>query len=109
MGSDYDWGCGYPSDQHTQRWLRDNLDPVFGWPDVARFSWGPVLEVLQKDPRRHGACTVRWPDDDEEAAGQQQQQRGQMEAFLGIGSSKRRKVDRHRMIEDCQLQQVESW
>ena len=32
MGNDYNWGCGYPSDKDTQRWMRDNLDPIFGWP-----------------------------------------------------------------------------
>ena len=45
LGDDYKWGCGYPSDKDTQRWMRDNLDPIFGWPDVVRFSWGPSLEV----------------------------------------------------------------
>ena len=58
--SDRDWGCGYPSDEHTKRWMRDNLHPVFGWPDIVRFSWGPSKEVMDKEvrssrPRLHPA------------------------------------------------------
>ena len=45
--------------QDTQRWLRDNLNPLFGWPSVARFSWGPALEVLDKNPQDHGAIEAR--------------------------------------------------
>ena len=149
MGDDYAWGCGYPGDAQTQRWMKDNVDPIFGWPDVVRFSWGPALEVsgrltahgtspspwlgspswarrcvhnvalmappflplsraqvLQKEPRKHGACEVRWPAEEGEEASQMQQQRDGMASFLGL---KRRKVDRHRMIEECLLEPVESF
>ena len=50
--TDVDWGCGYPSDVNTKRWMRDNLEPVFGWPNICRFSWGPATEVLEKQARR---------------------------------------------------------
>lgn len=108
MGSDYNWGCGYPSDKNAQRWLRENLDPLFGWPDVVRFSWGPALEVLQKDPRKHGAVTVVWGDEDDES-GETKQQRGHMEAFVGLSGPKRQKVERHRVFDECKLEQVEAW
>ena len=29
-------------------WLQDNFDPVFGFPNVARFSWAPVKNALLK-------------------------------------------------------------
>ena len=48
--------------------MRDNLQPIFGWPDLVRFSWGPAKEVLDKEPEKHGACPVSWPDDEAEAA-----------------------------------------
>ena len=108
MGSDYAWGCGYPSDKDTQRWMRDNLEPVFGWGEVVRFSWGPALEVLHKDPRKHGACEVRWPEEEGEAAAAQQQRRG-MESFLGIGAAKRPKIERHRLVEESLLEPVTGW
>lgn len=87
--SDREWGCGYPGDKDTQRWLKQNLHPVFGWPDLVRFSWGPSLEALDKNPQSHGACVVRWPEEEGDTA--EQQQRASMAAFLG----KRQKTVRH--------------
>lgn len=59
MRNDREWGCGYPSDVNTKRWMKDNLQPVFGWPDLVRFSWGPAKEVMDKEPAAHGAAAVR--------------------------------------------------
>ena len=33
-------GSGYPSDPKTKEWLQLNRDPVFGYPNLIRFSWG---------------------------------------------------------------------
>ena len=33
---------GYPSDVRTKDWLRANVDPVFGYPNLIRFSWSTV-------------------------------------------------------------------
>ena len=33
------FGCGYPGDAITKKWLRDSFDPVFGFPSYVRFSW----------------------------------------------------------------------
>ena len=105
---DRDWGCGYPSDEHTKRWMRDNLHPVFGWPDLVRFSWGPSKEVLDKEPEKHGACTVEWPD--EEAGPAIDQQRHAMAAFLGKPSAKRQKgPDRQRLLHEAMLEPVTSF
>ena len=62
--------------------MKDNLHPVFGWPDIVRFSWGPAKEVMDKEPAQHRACTVLWADDDE-ADTSAEQQRSAMAAFLG--------------------------
>lgn len=48
-------GSGYPGDPATKRWLRENLDPVFGFPDVVRFSWGTARVLLEKE-----AVDVEW-------------------------------------------------
>ena len=44
--SDREWGCGYPGDKNTVRWLQENLHPVFGWPDLVRFSIGCLTSAL---------------------------------------------------------------
>ncbi|GJN93548.1 hypothetical protein Rhopal_006605-T1 [Rhodotorula paludigena] len=52
------FGSGYPSDPKTVAWLQDNFDPVFGFPNVARFSWAPVKNALLKK----GAAS-KWDDE----------------------------------------------
>lgn len=54
------WGSGYPSD--ARNWLKQNMDPLFGWGNVCRFSWGTAKELLEgKKPD----VTVDWPVEDD--------------------------------------------
>lgn len=46
---DRDFGSGYPGDPTTAAWMQRNFDPVFGFPSIVRFSWGPVQEIFQKN------------------------------------------------------------
>jgi len=34
------WGSGYPSDGRCVTWLKQSMDPLFGWGSECRFSWG---------------------------------------------------------------------
>lgn len=43
-----EFGSGYPSDPNTVKWLKDNFDDVFGFPSIARFSWGTIKEIFEK-------------------------------------------------------------
>ncbi|PAV16034.1 ribonuclease H2 subunit A [Pyrrhoderma noxium] len=58
----YSWpeerGSGYPSDPKTQVWLRDSLEPTFGFPSLVRFSWATVKVALEK----YGHA-VKWTDE----------------------------------------------
>jgi ribonuclease H2 subunit A len=45
---DTEVGSGYPGDPITAAWMERNFEPVFGFPAVARFSWGPVAEMFQR-------------------------------------------------------------
>ena len=109
--TDRTWGCGYPGDKETQRWTRENLHPVFGWPDNVRFSWGPSKEVLDKEPAAHGVVTVNWPDEDEGNGGEAevQQQQNAMAAFLGGGAKRQKLADRHRLMHDASVTPVTAW
>lgn len=42
-------GSGYPSDPKTQAFLRESMDPVFGYKGVVRFSWATVKVILEKN------------------------------------------------------------
>ncbi len=59
---DSKFGCGYPGDEDTKAWLRRNIDPVFGFPSLVRFSWATAKNLLQTD-----ACKVEWGLDDDAA------------------------------------------
>ncbi|GJJ68591.1 ribonuclease H2 subunit A [Entomortierella parvispora] len=54
------FGSGYPSDPKTVSWLKANIDPIFGYPNIVRFSWATCKTLLETSGK-----TVRWPDDDE--------------------------------------------
>ncbi|XP_066065082.1 ribonuclease H2 subunit A, partial [Chamaea fasciata] len=56
---DRDYGSGYPNDPKTKEWLRRNLEPVFGFPQLVRFSWGTAQALLQA-----GGVPVLWADED---------------------------------------------
>jgi ribonuclease H2 subunit A len=44
-------------DPKTQAWLKNSLEPTFGFPKVARFSWTTVKILLEKT-----AHAVKWSD-----------------------------------------------
>ena len=55
-----EWGSGYPSDARCTAWLKQNMDPVFGWGGECRFSWGTAKELLEAT--KTAPCTVDWPE-----------------------------------------------
>lgn len=44
----HDFGSGYPSDPKCKKWMEHLPDPVFGYPDIMRFSWAPSKHQLNK-------------------------------------------------------------
>ena len=49
IGVTKEFGSGYPSDPNTCAWLNESFDPVFGFPSIARFSWGSLTPIWQKN------------------------------------------------------------
>lgn len=56
------WGSGYPSDPRTTTWLRQNMDPLFGWGNECRFSWGTAKEMLDG---KNSSVKIEWPVEDD--------------------------------------------
>lgn len=69
-----DFGSGYPSDPKCKVWMEKNMsNPVFCYPDLVRFSWGPAKKITAQD-----GVKVEWEADDEDdedeiGAGKRQQ------------------------------------
>jgi ribonuclease H2 subunit A len=60
------WGSGYPSDVRCTGWMKRNMDPVFGWGNECRFSWGTTKDMMDV---KGAAAVVQWPvEEDEETS-----------------------------------------
>ncbi|KAL8691779.1 MAG: hypothetical protein Q9218_003080 [Villophora microphyllina] len=61
------WGSGYPSDARATTWLKEHMDPLFGWGNECRFSWSTAKNMLEA---KGNSIKVDWPDvnDDEQAS-----------------------------------------
>jgi ribonuclease H2 subunit A len=61
--TDVPYGSGYPSDPATKKYLSENVDKIFGFPQIVRFSWSTVDKILNDR-----GVQVTWDnvDDDEE-------------------------------------------
>ncbi|KAI6194608.1 Ribonuclease [Aphelenchoides besseyi] len=51
------FGSGYPSDSATQKYMCENIDPIFGYSTFVRFSWKPVREAMKR-----GAVNCDWSE-----------------------------------------------
>jgi len=56
-----EFGSGYPGDPSTKAWLNKNIDPVFGYPRLIRFSWATTTKLLEEKGTK-----VTWPKEPEE-------------------------------------------
>lgn len=61
--ADMSWGSGYPGDPDTKKFLREHIDPVFGFPHLVRFSWSTAEKLLEEH-----AVTIEWHEDEEIAS-----------------------------------------
>lgn len=55
-------GSGYPGDPSTKQWLRDHIQPVFGYPNLVRFSWSTARDLLHTSSN----VKITWGDDSDE-------------------------------------------
>ncbi|KAG6820950.1 hypothetical protein H0H93_009186 [Arthromyces matolae] len=79
-------GSGYPSDPKTKEWLAQSIEPTFGFPNIARFSWTTVKLILDKS-----AHPVKWTDE------------GQASLIAAFETGKGREKDRCAVTKDLKL------
>ncbi|KAH8834756.1 ribonuclease H-like domain-containing protein [Flagelloscypha sp. PMI_526] len=85
-------GSGYPSDPSTKAWIEASIEPTFGYPSIARFSWGTVKVALEK--KGHD---VVWVDE---------QQKGVSKMFT---SAQGLDKDRSLVMKDLSIHSVASF
>ncbi|CAD7923197.1 unnamed protein product [Amoebophrya sp. A120] len=44
-----EFGCGYPGDKQTIKWMGKNVQHVFGFPKLVRFSWETTDKLMEKN------------------------------------------------------------
>lgn len=57
------WGSGYPSDARCVGWMKSNMNPVFGWGNVSRYSWSTAKDMLEA---KGAPCQAEWPDTEDQ-------------------------------------------
>jgi len=58
------WGSGYPSDARCVNWLKSDLNPLFGFGNECRFSWGTIKDLMEL--KGSGGLKVDWPAEQDE-------------------------------------------
>lgn len=89
------FGSGYPGDPNTKAWMEHNLDVVFGYPTVVRFSWDTCRRLLESK-----AVDIQWPDDDDTEASIGC---AKISSYFSVSSQA---VKRHRFFEERSLRNV---
>ncbi|PSN50660.1 Ribonuclease H2 subunit A [Blattella germanica] len=95
-----DFGSGYPNDPVTKTFLTKNIDPVFGFPVLVRFSWSTAGKILQER-----SAQVEWEDEEEDVTDGKTPSISAY--FKEVGSNKRQKV-KHKFFSLRNLTVMES-
>ena len=98
-------GSGYPADPATKKWLLEHCDPVFGFPNLVRFSWQTAKTIITE----HGeeARFVHDEEDEEAADGKKQQKlRLSMGGGSGPAAEESSGAGRHSFFRARKLQRV---
>ncbi|KNC77138.1 hypothetical protein SARC_10397, partial [Sphaeroforma arctica JP610] len=88
---DRNFGSGYPGDPTTKAWLRNNMDPIFGFPGLVRFSWSTVTKLLDEH------CAPTYMNDESED--EEEMVKGQKTLFECGAVAKTKKSRRHAFFD----------
>ncbi|XP_063701006.1 ribonuclease H2 subunit A [Culicoides brevitarsis] len=87
------FGSGYPGDPATKRFL-DNVEPVFGFPRLVRFSWSTATKALE-----HKAYSVEFDEEEEEEKPKKVKSK-QITQFFGDATKQRHLFFKERCLEN---------
>jgi len=61
LADDQSTGSGYPADPETKKFMESSFDPVFGFPQMVRFSWSTADKIIQSK-----GVKVLWEEEEDE-------------------------------------------
>lgn len=93
------FGSGYPGDPVTKSFLQDNIDPIFGFPKLVRFSWSTAENILLSK-------AVKMQFEDEEEIAKASKNGSSIKTFFAAGDRVETHV-RHIFFRDRCLQNVD--
>ncbi|GFS29800.1 ribonuclease H2 subunit A [Trichonephila inaurata madagascariensis] len=79
-----EYGSGYPNDPLTKKFLSNNIDPVFGFPQFVRFSWSTAEKILENT-----AAKIEWEEVDDEDSPKKTSQSQSMLKFMKPDTTKK--------------------
>lgn len=94
------YGSGYPGDEVTKTFLKENIDKVFGFPRIVRFSWSTAEKLLEEYAY---PMSFEEQDDDKEKPKLNSKK---MTAFFKSDSQSAKKFKRHNFWKDRCLEDV---
>lgn len=94
-----EYGCGYPSDPATKKWLADIVDNVFGFPQFVRFSWSTSKDILEKQ-----CAPIEWDDEDE--VPEDLKGTASITSFFGKPNNNNVEVKPHQFFQERRLEPV---
>lgn len=98
------YGSGYPNDPVTKKFLAENIDPVFGFPQLVRFSWATASKILDEK-----SIDVTWNEVDPEEETQVDEKKQQLLVFFTKDHSpgeKKKKTKTHNFFTQRNLFQT---
>lgn len=97
------FGSGYPGDPVTKSFLQNNIDPVFGFPRLVRFSWSTAFNLLDKK-----ALHVEF-DENDESETKAGKKATPITSFFnkakngGLGKKRRHDFFKHRFLDNVNV------
>ncbi|XP_026190019.1 ribonuclease H2 subunit A [Cyclospora cayetanensis] len=101
------YGTGYPGDRITVAFLKDYMDPVFGFPEIVRWSWQTAKDLFEKE-----GVQTQWyeevEDEDEQAKDAPAAKQSRITSFFQVKPKTGVSIDRPKLFVRSRIELITS-